>query len=139
MTSYLLDTNVVSEARKPTPHPAVEAWLKSIREESQFLSVITLGELRRGMEGRRRRDPEAALSIEAWFNQLVTAFADRIVPVTVDVALRWGRNDVPDRLPAADGLLAATALVQGWTLATRNVKDVERTGVRTVNPWEHEG
>jgi predicted nucleic acid-binding protein len=134
--SYLLGTNVVSELRRPRPSEAVLAWFDSVGSRDLWLSVLVLGEIRQGIEQLARKDPEQAGIREKWLVDLADLFADRVVPVTAEVADLWGRLNVPDRLPAVDGLLAATALVHGWTLVTRNVADVARTGVRVLNPFE---
>ncbi len=135
--SYLLDTNVISELRKGERcHPSVARWYSSLDPEEVFLSVLTLGELRKGVELIRRRDRGAAERLDAWLVLLAFEQAERILPVDLVIAERWGRLNVPDPLPVVDGLLAATALVHDLTLATRNVSDVDRTGVQWVNPFE---
>lgn len=135
--SYLLDTNVISELRKGERcHPSVARWYSSLDPEEVFLSILTLGELRKGVELIRRRDRGAAERLDAWLVLLAFEQAERILPVDLAIAERWGRLNVPDPLPVVDGLLAATALVHDLTLATRNVADVARTGVRWVNPFE---
>lgn len=137
--SYLVDTNVVSELRKGRRcNSKVAAWFAALSTEDIYLSVLTLGEIRKGIEQIRRRDPRAGESLEAWFNDLVATHSDRVLLVDQTVAEEWGRLNVPDPLPVIDGLLAATASVHGLKLATRNVKDVERSGVDCVNPFEHE-
>jgi hypothetical protein len=95
-----------------------------------------IGEIHQGIERLRRRDDDQARALDEWLERLKSSYADRIIPVTTDVAEAWGRLNVPDALPSVDGLMAATALVHGWTLATRNTKHVERTGVPLVNPFE---
>lgn len=135
--SYLLDTNVISELRKGERcHPSVARWYSSLGPEEVFLSVLTLGELRKGVELIRRRDGGAAERFDAWLVLLAFEQAERILPIDLVIAERWGRLNVPDPLPVVNGLLAATALVHDLTLATRNVSDVARTGVRWVNPFE---
>ena len=133
--SYLLDTNIVSEIRKRTPHPAVSAWFASVPSNQLFLSVLAIGEIRQGIDRLARRDPRQAEILERWLGQLVHAYVDRIVPVTIEVAGIWGRLDVPDPVPVVDGLLAATALAHGWTLVTRNTADVAATGARLLDPF----
>jgi len=133
--SYLLDTNVVSEIRRKSPNPGVEQWFASVSASELFLSVLVLGEIRQGIERLAPRNPELATTLQHWLGRLVDGYGDRVVPVTAEVADVWGRLNVPKTLPVVDGLLAATALVRGWSLVTRNVKDVESTGVRVVNPW----
>lgn len=134
--SYLVDTNVLSEGRKPRPNRHVRAWFDSVSESSLFLSVLVVGEIRRGVEGIRRRDPRQAQAFEAWLEELRRSFTDRLLPVSVEVAEEWGRLNVPNPIPAIDGLLAATARVNGLTLVTRNVADLRATGVRLLNPFE---
>jgi predicted nucleic acid-binding protein len=132
---FLLDTNVVSEIRKKQPHPSVSRWFGSVPESELFLSVLVIGEIRQGIERLARRDPAQAEVYEQWLTQLATVYEDRIVPITTDVAEVWGQLNVPDPVPVVDGLLAATALVRGWTLVTRNTADVESTGVRLFDPF----
>ncbi len=134
--SFLVDTNVVSELRKGKRcDPNVWQWYGSLADEDVFLSVLSVGELRRGIELIRRRDTRSAESLDAWIGQIVSAHGERLLPVDGRVAEMWGRICVPDPAPVVDGLLAATAMVHGLTLATRNVRDVERTGVSFVNPF----
>jgi toxin FitB len=127
---------VVSELRKRARCDAgVAAWYERVPVEDIYLSVLTLGELRNGIESLRRRDPATAEVLGAWLDELVSLYADRLLPVDQDVAEQWGRLNVPDPLPVVDGLLAATAKVHGLTLVTRNVKDVERAQVDCLNPF----
>jgi toxin FitB len=137
--SFLLDTNVVSEIRKRAPHPTVLGWFASVPASELFLSVLVVGEIRQGVEDLARRDPAQAEIFEHWLKQLVAVYEDRIVPVTTEVAEVWGRLNVPDPVPVVDGLLAATALVRGWTLVTRNTADVASTGVRLLDPFDGDG
>lgn len=133
---YLLDTNVVSELRKGARADAnVKSWLARQAEDQLFLSVLVVGELRRGVESVRRRDAAAATGLEAWLNRLIHVHDDRILPVTLEIAQAWGRLNVPNPLPVIDSLLAATAYVHGFTLVTRNARDIDRTGVPTINPF----
>ena len=133
--SYLLDTNVVSEIRKKAPDPGVSAWFASVPAGRLFLSVLVVGEIRKGIERRARRDPAQAEAFEQWLSRLVSAYGDHLIPITARVAEAWGRLNVPDPVPVIDGLMAATALVHNWTLVTRNVRDVTSTGVRLLNPF----
>jgi predicted nucleic acid-binding protein len=112
------------------------SWLASVRAADLHLSVLVVGEIRNGIERLARRDREQASAHERWLAELLDLYADRIAPVTAEVAETWGRINVPDPLPVVDGLLAATALVHDWTLVTRNVTDVRRTGVRLLDPFE---
>jgi predicted nucleic acid-binding protein len=134
--SYLLDTNIVSELRKRDPDDHVLAWYGTVRPVDLYLSVMTIGEIRRGVERLRRRDPLHAVRIERWLSGLIAHYRNRIVDVDATIAERWGRINVPDPLPVVDGLLAASALVRDLTLVTRNVRDVKHCGVRLLNPFE---
>lgn len=134
--SYLLDTNVVSELRKGArADTGVLTWLATVAGEELYLSTLTVGEIRRGVENVRRRDADGAVSLDSWLARLIDGYRNRIVPVDATIAEQWGRMSVPDPLPVVDGLLAATAKVRGLTLVTRNVGDVARTGVAVVNPF----
>lgn len=135
--TYLVDTNVISELRKRDRCNAnVRQWFDTCGPSEIYLSALTVGELRTGVERIRRRDPAAAGSLETWLEQLVTAHQERILPVDLDAANEWGRLAAPDPLPVVDGLLAATAKTRGMVLVTRNVRDVERTGVQCLDPFE---
>lgn len=134
--SWLVDSNVLSELRKGSrAAPSVMAWFASTNEADLFTSVLVIGEARRGVESIRRRDAAAAQALDQWLLRLRETFADRILPVDHDIAERWGALNVPDPIPAVDGLLAATALVHDLTVVTRNVRDMGRTGVRLHNPF----
>lgn len=134
---FLLDTNVVAELRKgPRASAPVSRWFASLEPDAILLSVLTIGEIRRGIDSVRRRDRRAAATLQRWLRRLVREHGERILPVDLAVADEWGRLNVPDPLPVVDGLLAATAKVHGLTLATRNVKDVARAAVPVVNPFE---
>ena len=133
--SFLLDTNVLAEVRKSRANPGVKEWFEAVEEAQLFLSVLVVGEIRQGVDRLRRRDPRQAAGYDAWLTGLRTRFARRILPVTEEVAVEWGRLNVPDPLPVVDGLLAATARVHGLTLVTRNVADVARVDVPLFNPF----
>lgn len=134
--SYLIDTNVISELRKGRrTDPAVSAWFAGLAEEEIFLSVLTLGEIRRGIESIRRRDPKAAAALDSWLGRISETHRERVLPVDRAIAEEWGRTSVPDPLPVVDGLLAATAKVNGLTLATRNAADIAGTGVAHIDPF----
>lgn len=134
---FLLDTNVLAELRKGARGSSrVTTWFASLDPDSILLSVLTVGEIRRSIDSVRRRDRRGAAALERWLRRLVRAHDDRILPVDLAIAEEWGRLNVADPLPVVDGLLAATAKVHGLTLATRNVKDVARTGVPVVNPFD---
>jgi len=134
--SFLVDTNVVSELRKGRrASTKVRGWIASVADDELYLSVLVIGELRQGIEGLRRRDPNTATTLERWLRELVESYEDRVLPVDAAVADQWGRLSVPDPISAVDGLLAATALVHHLTLVTRNVRDLQRTGVKHLDPF----
>lgn len=134
--AYLLDTNVFSELRKnERAAPAVTAWFGGVEETEVFLSVIVAGELRRGVELRRRHDPRTAFYLDEWLAGLINRHQSRILPVNLEVADLWGRLCLNQPLPKIDGLLAATALHHDLVLVTRNVADMARSGVRVLNPF----
>jgi predicted nucleic acid-binding protein len=136
---YLLDTNVVSELRKIRSGKAdihVANWADSLDAADLYLSVITLQELEIGVLLAERRDPVQGAIFRAWLNgHVLPAFAGRVLSVDTAVALRSAQLHVPDPRPVRDGLIAATAIVHGMTVVTRNVADFEPTGVPTLNPW----
>jgi predicted nucleic acid-binding protein len=134
--SYLLDTTVISELRKgERADPKVSSWFAGLADDEIYLSVLAIGEIRRGVESVRRRDPDSAASLDSWLARLSEAHRDRILPVDRAIAEEWGRMNVPDPLPVVDGLLAATAKVVGLTFATHNIADVDRTGVALIDPF----
>jgi hypothetical protein len=133
---FLIDTNVLSELRKKErANPGVQHWFAGVAGESLYLSVLVVGEVRNGIERLRRRDPAAADNLERWLTKVQTDMAGKILPVTTNIADRWGRLNAPDPLPVIDSLLAATALEHDLILVTRNVDDVKRTGVKLLNPF----
>lgn len=133
---YLLDTNVVSEARKRNGSLQVKNWIAAAHGPTLYLSSLTVGEIRCGVELRRRRDPDQATVLERWLHSLQRQFGDRVIPVTMEAAEEWGRLNAIRPLPTTDGLIAATARVNGWTLVSRNIKDFDGTGVSVVNPFD---
>ncbi len=136
---YLLDTNVVAELRKAKSRKMdqkVLAWAQSVPAARLFLSVITVLELELGALLVERRDPKQGAVLRSWLNaHVLPAFRDRVLPVDTAVVRCCARLHVPDPRPDRDALIAATALVHGMTVATRNVDDFAPTGVETVNPW----
>ena len=135
--SYLLDTNVISELRKRNRcNHNVADWYSQIDDADLFLSVLTVGEIRRGIENIRRRDEDSASALDAWLAALVAHHGSRILLVTEAIADEWGRMCSPDPLPVIDALLAATAKLHGLTFVSRNVNDVRTTGVPLLNPFE---
>lgn len=138
---YLLDTNVVSELRKIRTGRAdarVAAWADSVNAADLYISVISLQELEIGVQLAQRRDPATGGVLRAWLDgQVVPAFAGRVMAVDAAVARRSAALHVPDPRPVRDGLIAATALVHGMTVVTRNTSDFEPTGVALLNPWQY--
>lgn len=134
--SYLIDTNALSEWRKTSPDRGVANWFAQASLDQLYVSVITLGEIRRGIAGlQRRRDHVQATRYDTWLDQLKVTFADRIIPVTPEIADEWGILVAYHQIAASDGLIAATARIGAYTLVTRNVKDFGKVGVRLVNPF----
>ena len=135
MKRYLLDTNVVSELRKPHPHGAVVAWLNKQEDQQLFLSAVTMGELQAGIERTRRQDPSKASKIESWADQLASSY--QILPMDTACFREWGR--IMDRRPdelLEDAMIAATARVHDLIVATRNEHDFKRLDVRILNPFK---
>lgn len=134
--NFLLDTNVVSELTKARPNPKVIAWLGSVPSTDLFLSVITLGEIRKGIEKKRITSPQDAARLEAWFTTLVLRYRARILPFDEQSADQWGRvMALHPTVPVEDGQLVATALQHRLTFATRNVRHVAQTGVDFLDPF----
>jgi predicted nucleic acid-binding protein len=138
VSGYLLDTNVVSEVRKgQRANPRVLAWLETIEDDRLFLSVLVIGEIRKGVEQARLQDRAKAPALERWLHGLEQKYAaEHILPVTAAIADQWGRLAAIRPISAVDALLAATALVHDLTFVTRNVQDVAHTEVRLLNPFE---
>jgi predicted nucleic acid-binding protein len=138
--SFLADTNVLSELRKRTrANPNVRAWMETNGWRAIHTSWIAVAELRRGVALVRRRDPAQATALDHWISEIIGLMEDRIFPVDGAVAEIWARLMVPNPRPAMDTLIAATAAVQGLTLATRNVRDFEGSGLEVFDPWSYEG
>lgn len=131
--SYLIDTNVLSEARRRSP--AATAWLRAVDPAELFLSVITIGEVAKGIAVRERIDPVAAAALGRWLNGLRQGYADRILPIDDAVATAWGQLMARRTFSVPDGLIAATARIHNLTVVTRNEADFAGAGVDTVNPW----
>lgn len=137
---YLLDTNVISELRKAKTGKTdknVVAWANSVPTMRLFLSVITILELEKGLLLVERRDPAQGAVLRSWLNaRVLPAFADRILAVDIAVAQCCAHLHVPDPRSDRDAIIAATALVHGMTVVTRNIDDFEPTGVEVLNPWK---
>lgn len=133
---FLLDTNVISELRKPRPDPNVLSWTSALPAGSAYLSVITVGEIARGIAQRRRDNPPHADALEAWLDRLLSEYGDRVLPIDASIAKRWGLLVAAQPQFAVDMLLAATALNHGLTVATRNEDHIRPSGVAVVNPFK---
>lgn len=138
---YLLDTNVISELRKAKSGKAnkhVVAWAKNVSPSSLFLSAITILELETGLLLVERKDPSQGATLRAWLDtHVLPAFSERVLPIDTAVALRCARLHIPDPKSDRDAIIAATALVHGMIVVTRNTSDFDKTGVELLNPWEH--
>jgi predicted nucleic acid-binding protein len=131
---YLLDTNVISELRRPRPHGALLAWLRELSDADIHLSAVTIGELQAGVEMTREQDPAKAAEIESWLEQVAQTY--NVLPMDAGTFRAWARlmhrrsDDVIE-----DAMIAATAMVHDLTVVTRNVRDFDRLGVRTLDPF----
>ncbi len=135
--SYLIDTNVISEVRKgPRCDVHVSAWYASVAAEDIFLSTLVLGEIRKGVELARPRDPAKAAALERWLEMVKAAFQGRVLGIDDAVSDRWGRMNAIRPVPTIDSLLAATAAAHGLTLVTRNDRDVAGLGASVLNPFK---
>jgi toxin FitB len=138
VTDYLIDTCILSEFTKPHPAGSVDRWVAATAEAAQFVSVLTLGELEKGIHklpASRRRE-----MLDRWLIELRGRFAGRVIDVNESVALEWGRLSARaekggQRIPVIDALLGATALVHDLTVVTRNTSDIARTGAKLLDPW----
>lgn len=131
---YLIDTNVISEARRGTPQAV--SWLRSVDPLRVHISALTLGEIMRGIALKQSSDPRAAAHLMEWLRKLRYDHAERILPVTDEIAVEWGRIAAIRPRGDIDGLIAATAIIHDLIVVTRNVADFQDTGASVVNPWE---
>ncbi|MBX3743957.1 MAG: type II toxin-antitoxin system VapC family toxin [Verrucomicrobiae bacterium] len=136
MSGFLLDTNLLSELRKEQRCDAgVRRWVEGTSAEAMFVSVVVLGEIRRGVERIRLRDLKQARALEKWLHGIPTVFSDRVLHVDERVADQWGRLGSRQPVPPVDALLAATALVHDLTVVTRDADGFRNTGARVLNPF----
>jgi len=133
--TFLLDTNVISEVRRKRPDGRVVSWLKRTDPAALSISVLTLGEIAKGAAQCAARDRAQAAIYYQWLALVRSNYADRTIAIDADIAEAWGRLAAKSPLPIVDGLLAATALVRGMTLVTRNVRDIADAGIPVLNPW----
>ena len=133
---YLVDTDVISVLRRPERHPQVARWFELHATERVFVSVITFGELQRGIDVAKRTDPNFAQELLGWFERVSREWQGRIIFVDCAIALRWGTVSAAIGNKSADLMIAATALEFGLSVVTRNVTDFQPTGVRIINPFE---
>jgi len=140
VSGYLLDTNVISELNRLRPEPKVISWLQATSEELLYLSVLTIGEIRKGIDSLPQSNKRTLL--ESWLgNDLLLRFSGRILEVSLEIAERWGSISAQAKMAGAPdavigGLMAATAMHHNLTLVTRNTRDVRFAGLNTLNPWE---
>jgi len=132
---FLIDTMVLSELRRRQRDPGVVAWIGAQRQEDCFLSVVSIGEIERGIARQRSADPAFAQQLAAWLDQLLRLYEQRLLPVDLATARRWGQLSAELGHDGADLLIAATALEHGLTVVTRNLRHFQPTGVATLNPW----
>ena len=135
---FLIDTMVFSELRLRQRDPGVVAWISGQRQEDCYLSVVSIGEIERGISRKRSSDEVFAAQLAEWLDQLLRLYGDRLLPVDVGVARRWGQLSAEIGHDGADLLIAATALERGLTVVTRNLRHFAPTGVAIINPWHEE-
>lgn len=136
---YLLDTNVVSALRRPDRHHGPAAWLQAQRPSEVFLSVVTVGEIERGIAQQQHRDPSFARELSVWLDRVLTWYGDRVLDVDVPTARRWGRLSGDLGHESADLIIAATALAHGLIVVSRNIRHFEPAGVKVLNPFSGSG
>lgn len=136
MTGYLLDTNIISEVRRPKPHGSVVSWIEGLREDQLYISAVTIGELQRGVERLRSHDKAKAVAIESWLDQVATTYS--VLPMDAACFREWARmmEGKAEHL-FEDAMIAATARIHGLTVATRNENDFDLLGVDLFNPFKH--
>jgi predicted nucleic acid-binding protein len=134
--NYLLDTNILSDTRRKKPEGRVVSFLSSVDPSTLYISVLTLGKLRKGIAARKKIDPDTADRLGAWVDGLEYSFEDRILGIDAGVARIWGELSAERPRPVIDTLLGATATVHKLVLVTRNTRDFEGMGVKLLDPWK---
>jgi len=132
---YLLDTMVLSELRKKERNPNVAAWLSGRADGELFINVVSVGEIAKGIAQKDKQDKVFAGTLRQWLDKLLLLYGDRILPVDVSIAKRWGEMSAQANYSGADVLLAATAIEHGLSVVTRNVKHFKALGAKIINPW----
>ena len=135
----LIDTDVLSALRRGERHPGAARWLQAQRTSDLYLSVVTIGEIERGIGQQQRRDPAFASELAGWLDRVLAWYGDRVLPVDLATAQRWGRLSAALGYESADLLIAGTALEHGLTVVTRNVRHFEPADVPVFNPFAVEG
>ena len=133
---YLLDTNVVSELRRPLRLKKLDDLIKNQPLSSLYVSVLTVGELRKGFVKLKRKEEIRSANLASWIDGVIRFYQERILPVDIQIAMKWAEISAVRTLPVIDTLLAATAIVHNLTLVTRNTKDFSDTGATLLNPWQ---
>lgn len=134
---FLLDTNILSELRKGVRcDPNVSNWAAKESTQAHYISVLSFGEIRKGIELLRKKSPEKCAPLEDWLQKLHSDYADCTIAITAEISGRWGELSSMRSLPVIDSLIAATALEFGLTLVTRNTKDFDGLGISIVNPFQ---
>jgi toxin FitB len=137
MAGYLLDTNIISETRKIRANEGIINFLSNAEEGSLFLSVLTLAELRKGVKMKHKTDPAVAAQLDTWVNGIEITFSSRVLVIDIPIARLWAELSAVRDLPVIDTLIAATAIVKGLILVTRNSKDIKSTGVTFIDPGKN--
>jgi hypothetical protein len=133
---YLIDTNILSELRKKqNANPNVQFWFSGIAGEECYISVLTIGEIVNGIKRLEPKDMNSAKNIQTWLDRVTIDFSDRILPITAKISTVWGEMTPKMPMPVVDSLLASTAIIHNLTLVTRNIKDVESSGAKLLNPF----
>lgn len=133
---YLIDTVVLSQLRKPKRDVRLASWIKKQRTSDLYLSVVTVGEIERGIVLQRTRDPDFATALASWLDRVLALYGERVLPFNLQIARRWGQLSAALGNNTADLMISATALEHGLTVVTRNVSDFEHTGVAIFNPFD---